>query len=86
MLQETCEKDLHQALKEVKEAVSGDLRSGAFDRALLTVAGLKEPVDAFFEGVMVLTDNEQLKQNRLALLGEIAELFRHFADFYKIST
>ena len=86
LLQETCEKDLYQALRKVKEAVSGDLRSGAFDRALLTVAGLKEPVDAFFEGVMVLTDNEQLKQNRLALLGEIAELFRHFADFSKIST
>jgi glycyl-tRNA synthetase beta chain len=84
--QEECEKKLHEAVKQVKNAISGDLASGDFDRALLTVAGLKEPVDAFFDGVMVLTDDARLKQNRLALLGEIADLFSHFADFSRIST
>ncbi|MBW1859932.1 MAG: hypothetical protein JRI70_07635, partial [Deltaproteobacteria bacterium] len=50
------------------------------------VAGLKGPVDSFFDGVMVLTEDERLKQNRLALLEEIADLFNIFADFSRIST
>jgi len=86
LFEEGCEQTLYDTVKQVKEAVSGYLEVGAFDRALLTVASLKEPVDAFFDGVMVLTDDERVKKNRLALLGEIADLFSNFADFSKIST
>lgn len=86
LFQETCEHELYDALKKVRNVVAADLKAGAFDRALLTVATLKEPVDRFFDGVMVLADEEELKQNRLALLGEIADFFSNFADFSKIST
>jgi glycyl-tRNA synthetase beta chain len=80
------EKELYQAFNDVKQDISGDLEKGAFDQALLKVAGLKGSVDGFFDGVMVLTEDESLKQNRLALLGEIADLFNIFADFSRIST
>lgn len=86
LLHESCEQDLYNAFQEVKRAISEDLNRGDFDRALLMVASLKQPVDAFFDGVMVLTEDQNLKQNRLALLGEIAELFAVFADFSRIST
>jgi glycyl-tRNA synthetase beta chain len=86
LFQEPCEQALYDALQNVKQNISEDLKRGAFDRALLMVATLKEPVDGFFDGVMVLTEDERLKQNRLTLLGEIAELFSIFADFSKIST
>ncbi|MBW1769805.1 MAG: glycine--tRNA ligase subunit beta [Deltaproteobacteria bacterium] len=86
LFQESCEQALFDALKKVKHDMSEDLKSGAFDRALLTVSTLKGPVDDFFDGVMVLTEDERLKQNRLALLGEIADLFNVFADFSRIST
>jgi glycyl-tRNA synthetase beta chain len=86
IFEESCEQVLHDAFQKVKQDVSGDLERGDFDRALLTVATLREPVDGFFDGVMVLTEDEGLKQNRLALLGEIADLFAIFADFSKIST
>jgi len=86
LFQESCEQDLLDALKKVKQDISEDLKRGAFDQALLTVAGLKSSVDGFFDGVMVLTEDEGIKQNRLALLGEIADLFNIFADFSKIST
>jgi glycyl-tRNA synthetase beta chain len=86
IFEESCEQVLHDAFQKVKQEVSGDLERGDFDRALLTVATLREPVDGFFDGVMVLTEDEGLKQNRLALLGEIADLFAIFADFSKIST
>ena len=86
LFHESCEQDLYNALQEVRRAISEDLKRGDFDRALLTVASLKQPVDAFFDGVMVLTEDQSLKQNRLALLGEIADLFAVFADFSRIST
>jgi glycyl-tRNA synthetase beta chain len=86
LFQEPCEQALYGALQKVEQDISEDLKTGAFDRALLTVATLKQPVDGFFEGVMVLTEDQSLRQNRLALLGEIAGLFSIFADFSKIST
>jgi len=86
LFEQSCEQVLYDAFQEVKQAVSEDLKRGDFDQALLTVSTLKGPVDGFFEGVMVLTEDERQKQNRLALLGEIADLFALFADFSKIST
>ncbi len=86
MFQEPCEQTLYDAFQKVKQDISDDIARGAYDRALLTVSTLKGPIDGFFDGVMVLTEDERLKQNRLALLGEIADLFAVFADFSKIST
>lgn len=86
LFQQEEEKELYQAFSKVKQDISGDLEKGAFDQALLKVAGLKGSVDGFFDSVMVLTEDVSLKQNRLALLGEIADLFNVFADFSRIST
>lgn len=86
LFEQPCEQGLYDALQRVKQNISEDLKRAAFDRALLTVATLKGPVDGLFDGVMVLTEDVRLKKNRLALLGEIAGLFAVFADFSKIST
>lgn len=83
---EPCEQGLYDVFQKVKQGITEDMDRGAFDRALLTISTLKGPVDGFFDGVMVLSDNPHLKQNRLNLLGEIADLFAVFADFSKIST
>ena len=86
LFQETGEQQLYDAFQKVKQGIWEEVERGAFDRALLAVSTLKGPVDGFFDGVMVLVEDEGLKQNRLALLGEIADLFAIFADFSKIST
>jgi glycyl-tRNA synthetase beta chain len=86
LFQEACEQVLYDAFEKVRQEVSEDVKSDAFDNALLTVSALKGPVDGFFDGVMVLTEDQRHRQNRLALLGEIADLFAIFADFSKIST
>jgi glycyl-tRNA synthetase beta chain len=86
LFQEPCEQCLYDVFQKVKRGITEDIERGAFDRALLTISTLKGPVDGFFDGVMVLSDNPRLKQNRLNLLGEIADLFAVFADFSKIST
>jgi glycyl-tRNA synthetase beta chain len=86
LFEQSCEQVLYEAFENVKQAVAEDLKRGDFDQALVTVSTLRGPVDGFFEGVMVMADEEQLRQNRLALLGEIADLFALFGDFSKIST
>jgi len=44
------------------------------------LADLRESVDQFFEDVMVMADDEALKQNRIALLNRLREQFLHVAD------
>jgi glycyl-tRNA synthetase beta chain len=43
------------------------------------------PVDAFFEGVMVMAEQSEIRGNRLALLTEVGRLFEGIADFAKIA-
>jgi len=86
LFQDDCESQLLRAFQEVEENVKRDLERGAFDQALHDIASLRPSVDAFFDGVMVMAEDERLRKNRLALLGKVALLFENFADFSRIST
>ena len=48
------------------------------------LASLKTPIDAFFNGVMVMAEDAAIRRNRLALLVRVRNLFRQYADFSKI--
>ena len=52
---------------------------------LHTLAGLKAPVDRFFDDVLVMAEDSDLKNNRLALLGELRDLFLDVADISRLS-
>ncbi len=86
LFEHPSESHLYAAFQKVNERVAGHLAAGRFDQALLDIASLKEQVDAFFDGVMVMTEDLRCRENRLALLRQIAEMFGRFADFSKIST
>lgn len=86
LFREDCEMSLFGAYRDVERKVSTKLEQGLVEEALLDVAKLRGPVDAFFDGVLVMIDDLTLRRNRLALLGNIAALFSRFADFSKIST
>ena len=86
LFQDECESSLFASYKEVKKKVYYDLDKGLFDQALLDMALLRDSIDAFFDGVMVMTEDADIRCNRLALLKHIADLFETFADFSKIST
>ncbi|MDQ1330055.1 MAG: glycyl-tRNA synthetase beta chain [Thermodesulfobacteriota bacterium] len=84
LFEKECESALFAAYSDVKNRVSENLKKGDFEQALLDIASLKNPVDHFFEGVLVMADDKDVRNNRLALLGSISGLFALFADFSKI--
>ncbi len=53
--------------------------------ALRLISTIRETVDGFFDNVLVMAEDVKVRQNRLALLGEIDSLFTSFADFSKIA-
>ena len=53
---------------------------GKYDQAMTTLAELRDDVDNFFEKVMVNDPNEEIKQNRLAILNELSQVFSKTAD------
>lgn len=54
--------------------------------SLLIMQELKEPVDKFFDNVMVMDEDPKIKENRLTMLAEIKNLFFKIADFSKLNT
>jgi glycyl-tRNA synthetase beta chain len=86
LFEHESESALYSAFKDLKGKVSTHLAKGHYDQALREIAKLRDPVDAFFDGVMVMSKEKKIRNNRLALLWMISELFGLFADFSKIST
>lgn len=80
LLQEPAEKALAQEVAVMSEALEPVFASGDYQQALGQLASLREPVDAFFDNVMVMADDEALKQNRLTLLNDLRNLFLQIAD------
>lgn len=86
LFQHPTEKELYEASNKVKERVFALAQNEDFDRALLEVAAIKGAVDAFFDGVLVMDKDEEIRSNRLAILWGVSDIFSGFADFSKITT
>ena len=80
LLQEEAEKALSEKLGSLESKLSPLFESGDYESALFELATLQAPVDAFFDGVMVMADDLAVKQNRLALLNRLRNLFLQVAD------
>jgi glycyl-tRNA synthetase beta chain len=68
LLQEPAEKALHEAMERVVPAADAQFDAGDYTASLQTLAALRAPVDAFFDGVMVNAEQPDLRLNRLGLL------------------
>jgi glycyl-tRNA synthetase beta chain len=67
------------------EVTAGDaIAEARYSDALETLAGLRGPIDAFFDAVLVMDPDEKLRDNRLRLLNRFVALFERFADFGKL--
>jgi glycyl-tRNA synthetase beta chain len=81
---EEAERQLHAALARVQPAVAAQLRERRYAESLELLAGLGATVDAFFAAVMVMDENLERRNNRLALLREVGGLFGGVADFSRL--
>jgi len=84
--EERCESDLWETYLSLRERVGSCLEKRDYFGAMQVMAGLRKPVDDFFDGVEILSrDNQELRANRVALLQHLAGLFSSVADFSKFS-
>lgn len=74
------ETTLATALSDKQKAVTQLYDAGKYDEVLLQLAELREPVDDFFEHVMVMTDDVKRRENRILLLKQLRSLFLKVAD------
>lgn len=84
LLQEDEEKTLAQAIERVSNKTGPLAHKGDYAAVLEALTGLRESVDAFFDQVMVMAEDEVLKQNRLALLSRLRQLFLQVADISEL--
>ena len=85
LLEEDAERALYDALVSAEVTVRPLLEKRDYTRALRELAALREPVDRFFDDVMVMADDDDVRTNRLALLGGLRALFLDVADISRLS-
>jgi glycyl-tRNA synthetase beta chain len=85
LLAEPAEQNLYQSFLKAKEKIDSLLNKKDYPSALLEMTQMKKPIDEFFDGVMVMVEDEKIRDNRLALLDEIGKLFLRIADFSKLT-
>jgi len=85
LFQVEAEQELFNAFEVVSTSAGEMITAKNYLAALAEIAGLRGAVDTFFEQVMVMAEDEKVKNNRLALLTGIARLFGAIADFARIS-
>jgi len=83
---EEAERDLHGRSAHVRKEVERHKKSGQYREALKEIAELRSAVDRFFETVMVMAEDQQVRKNRLTLLSDLLSEFSTIADFSEIVT
>ncbi|MFC0398288.1 glycine--tRNA ligase subunit beta [Paraburkholderia rhizosphaerae] len=85
LLVESAEKALHAQLEQVTPRVQSQLAQRKYTGALSALAALREPVDTFFNDVMVNAEDPALRANRLALLGALHQQMNCVADISRLA-
>ncbi|WP_028864501.1 glycine--tRNA ligase subunit beta [Psychromonas aquimarina] len=80
LFEEDAEKALAEILGSLESKLSPLFAAGDYEAALFELASLQAPVDVFFDNVMVMAENDAVKQNRLAILNRLRNLFLQVAD------
>ncbi len=82
--EDDAEKALFAALDLADAAIIPAMKAEDFAAAMEAMAGLRAPIDAFFEAVQINTDNQIVRRNRLNLLGRIRDICLSVADLTRI--
>jgi glycyl-tRNA synthetase beta chain len=84
-LGEALERDLYRALRNASLAATPHFERGDYTEYLKSFAVLKAPVDAFFDGIMVMVEEPELRRKRLGLLSELQWQMNRVADISKLA-
>ena len=84
LLTEDAERDLYATLVRVRTAITPLVGKNLYDDALEAMLEMKEPVDRFFDDVMVMTENPEIRQNRLNLLTALGDLVLQVGDISRM--
>ena len=86
LFSEAAENDLNAVLAECIAAIEPLLTEGNYNAAMSRLASLKDPVDTFFDQVMVNAEDQNVRMNRYAMLKQLRNLFLHVADISLLQT
>lgn len=86
LLKEEAERQLAQQVESLKQTLAPLFDKGDYAQAMKRLAALRPQVDEFFDKVMVMVDEEAVRDNRLALLSGLSALFLRVADLSKLQT
>lgn len=86
LLEEEAEKSLHSRLDQIRQQLDDALQQNDYGTALKLLSGLRGPVDQFFDTVMVMADDQDIRNNRLALLSQLRNQFLRIADISLLHT
>jgi glycyl-tRNA synthetase beta chain len=78
------EETLYNELETLKSKTTPMFDAGDYEAALRDLSALRKPVDDFFDNVMVMTDNMEVRNNRIALLNKMSSLFMRAADLSRL--
>jgi glycyl-tRNA synthetase beta chain len=84
LLRDPAEQVLHEQVVAMTKVTEPLFAARDYTQMLSKLAGLRAAVDAFFDGVMVMADDEKLRNNRLALLAQLRGLFLRVADLSRL--
>ena len=86
LLNEPAEQALYAAMRDVAPRAGRQFEAGDYTGSLQTLAALRAPVDAFFDGVMVNAEATDLRLNRLGLLATLHQAMNRVADLSRLAT
>lgn len=85
MLHLDAEKSLYDAIQHLEPVIVTHFAHKHYEEALMALASLKKPIDDFFDQVLVMDENSEIRHNRLALLQRLYRLMNHIADLGRIA-
>ncbi|MFZ2300731.1 MAG: glycine--tRNA ligase subunit beta [Gallionella sp.] len=85
LLKEAAERDLHQAMQDIASFAQGYLNQGDYGQNLKVLVTLKPFIDDFFDKVMVMCEDKELRLNRAVLLQQLGKLMNQAADISKLA-
>ncbi len=85
LLRESAEKELFEAARRIGEKVGQQKKTRHYREALETISLLRPAIDLFFDKILVMVEEEEIRRNRIALLGSLLREFSTIADFSELA-